>query len=97
MTDIDKATKLLKEHKARLEEEYGLLEIGFFGSYVEGRQTEESDLDILVEFRKTIDLFSFVRLKNYLSDLLGTKVDLVMKKALKPKIGERILSQVIYI
>ena len=87
MTDIDKASKILKEHKAKLEEEYGLSEIGVFGSYVEGRQTEDSDLDILVEFKKTIDLFSFVRLKNYLSDLLGTKVALVMKKALKPKRG----------
>ena len=97
MTDLNKATRILKEHKTKLEEEYGLSEIGVFGSYVEGRQTEDSDLDILVEFGETIDLFSFVRLKNYLSDLLGTKVDLVMKKALKPKIGERILSQVIYI
>lgn len=97
MTDIDRVAKTLKEHKAELEEEYGLSEIGIFGSYVEGRQTEESDLDILVEFRKTVDLFPFVRLKNYLSDLLGTKVDLVMKNTLKPKIGERILSQVIYI
>lgn len=97
MTDIDKATKTIKDHKAELEEEYGLSEIGIFGSYVEGSQTEESDLDILVEFSKTVDLFSFVRLKNYLSDLLGAKVDLVMKKALKPKIGERILNQVVYI
>jgi len=97
MTEIEQLKKTLKEHKAQLEEEYGLSEIGIFGSYVEGKYTEKSDLDILVEFKKTIDLFSFVRLKNTLSELLGTKVDLVMKKALKPKIGERILQQVIYI
>ena len=97
MVDLNSVTKTLKEHKAELIKEYGLSEIGIFGSYAEGRQTEGSDLDILVDFGKTIDLFSFVNLKDYLSDLLSTKVDLVMKKALKPKIGERILSRVIYI
>jgi len=50
-----------------------------------------------VEFEKAIDLFTFVHLKNYLSDLLGVNVDLVTKKALKPKIGERILSETVYI
>jgi predicted nucleotidyltransferase len=50
-----------------------------------------------VEFEKAIDLFTFVHLKNHLSDLLGVNVDLVTKKALKPKIGERILSETVYI
>jgi len=34
-------------------------------------------------------------LENYLSDTLGVKVDLVMKDALKPRIGERILNEVV--
>jgi len=57
-------------------------------------QSEISDIDILVEFEKAIDLLTFVNLKNYLSDLLGTNVDLVMKKALKPGISQRILKEV---
>ncbi len=97
MTDIGGLTKVLKDHKVELEEEYGVSEIGIFGSYVEGKQRETSDVDILVEFRKTVDLFSFVHLKNHLSDLLGANVDLVMKRALKPNIGKRILRQVVYI
>ena len=97
MTDIDNLTKVLKAHKIELEEEYGVLEIGVFGSYVEGNQRETSDVDILVEFKKAVDLFLFVHLKNYLSDLLGANVDLVMKRALKPNIGKRILGQVVYI
>jgi predicted nucleotidyltransferase len=39
-------------------------------------------------------LLTFVNLQNYLSDLLGVPVDLVMREALKPRIGERILAEV---
>jgi uncharacterized protein len=42
----------------------------------------------LVTFYETIDLFTFVELENYLSDMLGVKVDLVMKDALKPPAEE---------
>jgi predicted nucleotidyltransferase len=54
-------------------------------------------LDILVEFSKPIGLLSYITLEEELSIYTGKKVDLVMKSALKPKIGERILSEVIYV
>jgi predicted nucleotidyltransferase len=72
-------------------------EIGIFGSYIKHTEQENSDIDILVDFQKAVDLLTFVHLKNYLSELLKVEVDLVMKKALKPKIGKRILKEVIYI
>jgi hypothetical protein len=72
-------------------------EIGIFGSYIKHTEQENSDIDILVDFQKAVDLLTFVHLKNYLSELLKVDVDLVMKKALKPKIGKRILKEVIYI
>jgi len=68
-----------------------------FGSVVKNEQHETSDVDTLVEFDKAVDLFAFVNLKNHLSDLLSINVDLVMKKALKPKIGQRILQEVVKI
>ena len=52
-------------------------------------QTAASDLDMLVTFEKTPGLLKFVSLENHLSDLLGIKVDLVMKDALKPRIGQQ--------
>ena len=69
----------------------------FLGSYLRGEAKEGSDLDILVEFKPDakISLLEFVELENYLSDLLGVKVDLVEKSALKPRIGKRILSEVV--
>jgi len=97
MKKVNELKKILQDHKTTLKDEYGVIEIGLFGSYTKGNQKKASDVDILVEFEKTIDLFTFVQLKNHLSDLLGVNVDLVTKKALKPKIGERILSETVYI
>lgn len=94
MTNLKDLRKTLQGHKEELKRKYGVSEIGLFGSYVKNEQNETSDVDILVEFEKAVDLLTFVNLKNYLSDLLKTNVDLVMKKALKPRIGQRILKEV---
>jgi predicted nucleotidyltransferase len=95
MRKLEDLKKILQTHMEELNRIYGVSEIGIFGSFVKNQQNEASDLDILVEFNKAIDLFTFVNLKNYLSDLLQVNVDLVMKKALKPKIGQRILQEVV--
>lgn|GEM_PF-229805 len=67
--------------------------IGLFGSYVREQQTEESDVDILVEFSKPVSL-EFFDLKEYLESVLNKKVDLVTVRALKPTMKERILKEV---
>ena len=97
MNTFEGLKKILQDHKEQLGSEYGVTEIGVFGSYCKQEQDETSDIDILVEFQTAIDLLTFVNLKNHLSDLLNVNVDLVMKKALKPKIGQRILAEVMYI
>ena len=86
---------LLRENRKGLEKKYHVSALGLFGSYVREKQTEESDLDILVSFTETPSLLTFIELENYLTDLLNIKVDLVMRDALKPKIGERILREVV--
>lgn len=68
--------------------------LGIFGSYVRGEQTSESYFDILVEFDEKPGLFEYIDLEDYLSDLFGVRVDLVIKSALKPNIGKRILNEV---
>ena len=92
---LDRTTQILRERLPQLRERYGVSALWLFGSYVRGGQRERSDLDVLVEFDRTPTLLEFVDLQYYLSDLLGLKVDLVMKKALKPAIGRRILSEVV--
>ncbi len=94
---IEEIKTILETHREELNQTYYLGEIGIFGSYIRGEQKETSDVDILVEFKNPIGLLRFVKLKNYLSDILGVNVDLVMKKALRPRLGQRILSEVIYV
>ena len=75
--------------------QYHVESLGVFGSYVRNEQKADSDLDLLVTFSKTPGLLRFIELENHLSDLLGIKVDLVMKDALKPNIGKHILREVV--
>lgn len=99
MREIDKIINKLKELKPEIEKRYKITEIGVFGSYLRNEQTETSDVDVLVNFAEDspITLFSFCSFENWLSDVLGKKVDLVMKDSLKPRIGKQILSEVIYL
>jgi len=97
MKSIDEIKGVLVEHKRELTERFHVKEIGVFGSFVRKEQKRGSDVDVLVDFFETIDLFTFVELENYLSELLGVKVDLVMKGALKPQLEERILSEAVYV
>lgn len=94
---IDRIIKILKEHERELKEKYGVKSIGIFGSYVRGEQKQTSDLDILVEFEKPVDFFEFLELEEYLENLLGVKVDLVLKKTLKPGIAKTVLKEVVYV
>lgn len=87
----------LVQHKPFLQERYKVKKLGIFGSYVRQEQTEASDVDLLVEFFETPSLLKFINLENYLSDNLEIKVDLVHQGGLKPRIGERILAEVIYL
>jgi uncharacterized protein len=99
MNNLDKIKACLKAHQSDLQARYHIKQMGIFGSYVRGEATPQSDLDILIEFEAgyPLGLLTFCSLENYLSDLLGVKVDLVMKDNLKPKIGQYILSEVIYL
>ncbi len=94
--NLTRFKRVLREHLPELQERYGVQSLGVFGSYVRGEANRRSDLDVLVEFKQDhLTLLGFIRLENYLSDLLGVKVDLVEKETLKPHIGRRILQEVV--
>jgi predicted nucleotidyltransferase len=93
--DIDRCLELLRGYLPDLEKRFHVGSLGVFVSYVRHEEHEGSDLDVLVTFTEVPSLLGFLALENYLSDLLGVKVDLVMEDALKPRIGERILSEVV--
>lgn len=93
--NLEIITQAIQAEIPKLRREFGITYLGVFGSYVRGEQRGTSDLDLLVEFIESPTLPDFVRLERRLSDLVGVKVDLVMKSALKPNIGERILKEVV--
>lgn len=95
MKKLDKIIGIIREHLPALRKKYEVKGLDVFGSYKRDEQKEGSDVDILVEFSKTIDLFMFMELEEELTSILGIKVDLVMKDTLKPRIKQRILSEAV--
>ncbi|MDD2762802.1 MAG: nucleotidyltransferase family protein [Opitutaceae bacterium] len=71
---------------------YGVTALSAFGSQVRGTAGARSDLDLLVEFDRPPGFFQFVALEEELSELLRIKVDLVMKSALRPHIGQHVVA-----
>lgn len=97
MKSISEIKRIIQRHKDDLQEKYGVESIGIFGSYVRGDQSEDSDVDVLVELKKPIGFFKFLDLEKYLENITGLNVDLVTKKALKPTIGKYILKELVAI
>jgi len=91
--DILRILKMLKEE---IKIEYKVKSIGIFGSYINNEQTDDSDIDFLVEFEENADLFHFVGLTLFLEEQFNKKVDVVSKPALKEELRNIILQEVIY-
>jgi predicted nucleotidyltransferase len=88
-------TTILKAHREELRESYGVTEIGLFGSCLRNENHAGSDVDLLVDFVTPPGFFKFLELEEKLSSWLGARVDLVTRKALKPRIGKRILQEMV--
>lgn len=89
--------QILKEYEPQIKEKYPVKSLGLFGSFSRGNYDIDSDVDILVEFKTPVDIFEFIDLKDFLSELLKKEVDLVSVKALKPRLKKQILQEVIYV
>ena len=73
--------------------EGGVVEASVFGSFTRGEVQPDSDLDLLVKYEEKVSLFDVSGLKYELEKLLGSKVDLISKDYLKPRIKKRILQE----
>lgn len=73
---------------------YNVIRIGVFGSRARGRATKKSDVDLLVEFEKTIDLFDFIHLAEEIGTLLDARVDLATEDSLKPSLKRKVMEEV---
>ncbi len=95
--DKEEILIMLRKLKAEIKKKYKVKSIGLFGSYVNNKQKETSDIDFLIEFEDDADLFHYIGLSLYLEDHFNTKVDVISKPALKKELREQILQEVIYV
>jgi len=79
-----------------LKDKFHVDKIGYFGSYASGKQTAQSDLDLLVELSSPVG-WDYFMLEEYLEQVLGIRIDMVTPNALKDRIRESILKQVHYV
>jgi uncharacterized protein len=97
MKTLEEIKQILRQSKPLLQEQYQITQLGIFGSYARGEQTQESDVDVLIDYDRAPTLFKLVELRDYLSSAIGLKVDIVTQNGLKPRIRERVLSEVVYV
>ncbi len=71
--------------------------IGVFGSYARGEQHKDSDLDLLIDFRRVVNLLDLIGIEQELTEKLGIKVDLVTLRALNEQIKPFIEKDIKYI
>ncbi len=83
---LNEIERLILEHSDTLKEDFKVKSIKIFGSYAEGRQKEDSDLDLIVDFFETPTYFDIVKLEDYLSGILNIKVDLLTEEGISPHI-----------
>lgn len=97
MKTIEEIREIFAEHREELENNFQIRKIAVFGSYAKGTQNKKSDLDILVEFKRTISLLSLVKAENFLTALIKIKVDLIPKEDIRVELKKNILKEAVYV
>ena len=98
MQNESSVLSFLKENKDIFKKEFHVSKIGLFGSYARGEATEESDIDLLIEFDGEVDIFETkFMIREFIKKQLGKEVDICREKYLKSYAKDKILSEVIYV
>ncbi|HVS12087.1 MAG TPA: nucleotidyltransferase family protein [Planctomycetota bacterium] len=90
----DEALAIIAAHEQELRQHY-VRTLSIFGSTARDEARPDSDVDVLVEFDRPVGLFTFIGLKLFLEEILGSPVDLATPDALHHRLRERILSEAI--
>ncbi|MDD4126425.1 MAG: nucleotidyltransferase family protein [Methanomicrobium sp.] len=95
---LERIVKTLKENYAHLEKDYGIKELSIIGSYARCDQTDDSDLDIMVDFYEPLG-WEVVDLRDELEKILGISVDLVLKAGVVQRklVFDGILEDAVYV
>ena len=93
---LEEIKSIINSHRKVLEEKYKVKRIAIFGSYAREKQTEESDIDIMVEFSEPVGL-AFFGLADFLEDILGVRVDLTTPDGIKPNRKKYVMEDICYV
>jgi uncharacterized protein len=98
MTNKEYILSTLKSSESKILK-YGIKSIGLFGSYVRDEQSENSDIDILIDFEPEKENFdNFMAVYDIIENLFkNQRVEIVTKNGLSPYIGPKILNEVKYV
>ena len=97
MYSLQELKAIISSLKPYMQKNYNIGKIYIFGSYDRKDQEEKSDVDLLVDFKKTPYLLTFIEMEEYLSKKLQLDVDLVPKRKLKAQLRDAILKEAIAI
>lgn len=99
MLNKEEILTYLKEKKADFFSEYQLISLGLFGSYAVGDASENSDIDLLIEFQPETENLSEkkLKLKSTLQERFNRDVDLCREKYIKPYFKTQIQKSLIYV
>ncbi len=97
--DNKEILNFLKDHKQEIRNQYNIIILGLFGSFAQNKQSQESDIDLLVKFAdNTNDIFEKKQdLKTFLKNKFKRDVDICTIKYIKPYLKEHILKQAVYV
>ncbi len=93
----DEALKILAEHKPELIKRFGITDLALFGSTVRDEARPDSDIDVLVSFDGPATSKRYFGVQFYLEDLMGSPIDLVTDKALRPQLKPYIERELIHV
>ena len=95
-SDLDTIQETLSQHKDEIKRRFPVKSLAVFGSYARQADGEDSDVDVMVEFDRQVGI-EFIDLADYLEDLLKIRIDLVSRRALKPRYFESIKDELRYV
>jgi predicted nucleotidyltransferase len=94
----DDILNCLGKLKRELEQQFGVVSIGLFGSAVREEIHEDSDIDIAIEMApEKKSLRNFLAVKRLLENELGKRVDLGIEGTLKPLVKKEIQKEIIHV